>query len=373
VTATESTPLKRTPLHALHVELGARMVPFAGYDMPVQFAGGIIAEHGHTRSAAALFDVSHMGQVRLDGADAAAAMESLVPGDLAGLDSGRMRYTQFTNAAGGILDDLMVTNAGDHLFVVVNASRKEADIAHMQTALAGRVGLEVLADRALLALQGPKAAEVLARFAPDCGGLVFLAGARLAVDGIDCFVTRSGYTGEDGFEISVPDSEAERLARRLLGEDEVAPAGLGARDSLRLEAGLCLYGHDIDEQTTPVEAALAWSIGKRRREEGGFPGDDVIRRQLQEGVARRRVGIRPDGRAPAREGAAIYADEKMAVAVGRVTSGGFGPTIGAPVAMGYVEQAHAEPGTPLVLEVRGKPLPARVAPLPFVKPNYHRR
>ncbi len=368
----QPTSSQVTPLHALHVELGGRMVPFAGYDLPVQYPAGIIAEHTQARTAAALFDVSHMGQVILRGAGAAAALEALVPGDIQGLGDGRMRYTQFTNAAGGILDDLMVTKADDHLFVVVNAGCKEADIALMRAGLGPDVAIEPLAEHALIALQGPKAAEVLARLAPGCGDLVFLSGAALAVDNIPCFVTRSGYTGEDGFEISLPAAEAERLARRLLTEDEVAPAGLGARDSLRLEAGLCLYGHDIDDSTTPVEAALAWSIGKRRRAEGGFPGDAVIRRQLAEGVARKRVGIRPDGRAPAREHTGIFADEAMSARIGTLTSGGFGPTIGGPVAMGYVEAGHAAPETALVLEVRGTARPARVAKLPFVRPNYHR-
>ncbi len=363
---------QKTPLYALHVELGARLVPFAGYGMPVQFSAGIIAEHTHTRAAASLFDVSHMGQVALRGADAAAALESLVPGDIQGLGAGRMRYTQFTNEAGGILDDLMVTNAGDHLFVVVNATRKEADLARMHDGLSGRVTVEPLPDRALLALQGPKAVEVLARLAPECRDMVFLSAAVLSVDGIECFVTRSGYTGEDGFEISLPGEAAERLARRLLAEEEVAPAGLGARDSLRLEAGMCLYGHDIDERTTPVEAALTWSIGKRRRREGGFPGDAVIQSQLAEGVTRKRVGILPDGRAPAREHTGIFADEAMAEPIGKVTSGGFGPSVGGPVCMGYVATKSAAAETGITLDVRRKARPARVVKMPFVQPNYYR-
>ncbi len=362
--------LKRTPLYDVHRERGGRMVSFAGYEMPVQFPDGIIAEHQHTRAHAGLFDVSHMGQVVLRGDGAAAALETLVPGDIAGLAPGRMRYTQFTREDGGILDDLIVTNAGAHLFVVVNGACKAKDIAHLRTHLAGAVEIDVLEDRALMALQGPAAERTLAELAPDCADLAFMSAATLAVAGVSCFVSRSGYTGEDGFEISVPAQDAEQIARLLLEQPGVAPVGLGARDSLRLEAGLCLYGHDIDETTTPVEAGLVWSIGKRRRQDGGFPGADVVQRQLREGAPRRRVGILPDGRVPAREQTQI-ADRDGAV-IGAVTSGGFGPTVGGPVAMGYVASAHAEPGTALALLVRGDPRPARVAPLPLVKANYKR-
>ena len=367
-------PLKRTPLHALHVELGARLVPFAGYEMPVQYPAGILAEHLHTRAQAGLFDVSHMGQVRLsaDGgaAAAAAALETLVPGDIRGLAPSGQRYTLFTDAAGGILDDLMVINAGDHLFLIVNAACKAQDLAHLRAGLAGRCAVTELGDRALLALQGPAAAAVLGRFAKAALSLGFMSAAEFAIDGVACFVSRSGYTGEDGYELSVPAAAAERLARRLLAEPEVAPIGLGARDTLRLEAGLCLYGQDIDATTTPVEAGLSWTIPPRRRAEGGFPGADVILAQLRDGPARRRVGIRPEGRAPARahDGIADAAGRR----IGEIASGGFGPTVGGPIAMGYVEAGHAAVGTPLQLMVRGKALPAKVAKLPFVAHRYHR-
>jgi aminomethyltransferase len=367
------TPLRSTPLHGLHVELGAKMVPFAGYDMPVQYPKGILAEHLHTRSQAGLFDVSHMGQLRLTGRadhDPVAALERLVTTDIRSLPGGRMRYALFTNPSGGILDDLMVMRAGDHLLLVVNAACKEADEAHLRANLADEVEIENLSGRALLALQGPAAVEALARLLPECRALPFMAGAFWVIEGARCFVTRSGYTGEDGFEISVPHDAAEPLARRLLAMPEVKPIGLGARDSLRLEAGLCLYGHDIDETTTPVEAGLAWSIAKRRREEGGFPGAAIIQRQLAEGPARRRVGIRPEGRQPARDHSEIQdgAGRKL----GEITSGGFGPSVNGPVAMGYVEAPAAKLGQPLSLVVRGKPLAAKVAALPFVKHSYHR-
>ena len=361
--------LKQTPLHDLHVARGGKMVPFAGYAMPVQYAAGILGEHRHTRERAGLFDVSHMGQVRLVGGDPAAAMEALVPGDIKALPAGQMRYTQLTNGQGGILDDLMVTNFGDHLFAVFNAACKDADTAHVRAHLPAGTKLETLDDRALLALQGPAAAVVLARHA-DCADMVFMQARPLEVAGIDCLVSRSGYTGEDGFEISVPDDKAVELAELLLNEAEVMPIGLGARDSLRLEAGLCLYGHDIDETTTPVEAALTWSIGKRRREEGGFPGADVIQKQLADGVTRRRVGIKPTGRAPAREGTEIV--DQDGKAIGAITSGGFGPTVDGPVAMGYVAVDHAKTGTPVGLTIRGKRHDATVAKMPFVPQRYYR-
>jgi aminomethyltransferase len=361
---------RRTPLYDLHRELGGRIVAFAGCELPVQYPAGILAEHQHCRTAAALFDVSHMGQVRLDGADAASALEHLVPADLQSLAQGRARYTQLTNATGGILDDLIVSNAGDHLFVVVNAGNRDADLAHLRAALEPAVRVTEFADRALLALQGPQAGAVLARLAPACAELRFMTTSLMDVAGTPGRVSRLGYTGEDGFEISVPAAAAVTLARRLLAEPEVAPAGLGARDSLRLEAGLPLHGHDIDPATTPVEAGLAFSIGKRRREQGGFPGAEVILHQLAEGPARRLVGIRPEGRAPAREGTAIQRPDGSSI--GTVTSGGFGPTVGGPVAMGYVAANAAAPGTEIVLLVRGKPLPARVAELPFVPHRYHR-
>ncbi len=365
------TPLKTTPLTGLHRSLGAKLVPFAGYEMPVQFTAGILKEHLHTRAAAGLFDVSHMGQVMLRGAAVPAALEALVPGDLQALRPGRMRYTMLLNGQGGILDDLMVARTEDGLFVIVNAACKDADIAHLRAALPSTVSIEPLEDRALLALQGPKAAGALQRHTKaKLAELRFMASAAIAVAGADCLVSRSGYTGEDGFEISVPAAAAASLAQALLAEPEVQPIGLGARDSLRLEAGLCLYGHDIDTGTTPIEAGLAWAIGKRRREQGGFPGASVIQRQLANGPPRLRVGIRPDGRAPVREGSLLT--DSDGAAIGAVTSGGFGPSVGAPVAMGYVDAGHAASGTPVNATVRGKPLAARIADMPFVEHRYYR-
>ncbi len=360
--------LSRTPLYNLHVALGARMVPFAGYEMPVQYTGGILAEHRWTRGNAALFDVSHMGQATIRGEDRVAALEALVPGDVAALAPGRMRYTMLTGDDGGILDDIIATNVDDYLFLVINAARKEVDLAHLRAALPATCELAELSERALLALQGPAAAAVMARLAPGAERLDFMSAVPFVVDGSPLAVTRSGYTGEDGFEISVPAADAVRIAELLLGHDEVAPAGLGARDTLRLEAGLCLYGHDIDETTTPVEAGLAWTISKRRRAEGGFPGADRILREIADGPARRRVGLAPEGRAPAREHAEII--DAQGSRIGTVTSGGFGPTVGAPVAMGYVEAAHAALDTPVEILVRDKPRPARVARLPFVAHRY---
>jgi aminomethyltransferase len=362
------TTLKTTPLHQLHVGLGAKMVPFAGYDMPVQYPAGVKTEHLHTRAKAGLFDVSHMGQVRLTGADAAAKLEALVPGNLQALKPGAMRYTLFTNGQGGILDDLIVTNAGDHLFVVVNAGCKDQDIAHMRDNL--DCDIEVLEDRALLALQGPAAEAVLAALAPGAADLSFMKAGAFELLGADCFISRSGYSGEDGCEISIPSDSAVEIAETLLDHADVEPVGLGARDSLRLEAGLCLYGHDLGPDTTPVEAALEWAIGKRRREEGGFPGAEVILKQLAEGASRRRVGIQPEGRAPARDGTEIVdADGNK---LGEITSGSFGPTIEGPVAMGYVKTSASAVDTPINVVVRGKALPAKVAALPFVKANYKR-
>ena len=365
-----SESLKKTPLHALHVELGGKMVPFAGYDMPVQYPAGILKEHQHTRARAGLFDVSHMGQVRLTGDNAAAALETLVPGDIKGLGERRMRYTLFLNETGGILDDLMVTNAGDHLFLVVNAARKEHDVAHLTERLKGRAEVELLDDLALMALQGPDAAGVLARFVPEAADMKFMSYLPATFDGVPVVLTRSGYTGEDGYEISCDKADAEAIARALLAQPEVEPIGLGARDSLRLEAGLCLYGHDIDETTTPVEAALEWALSKRRRAEGGFPGAEIVLAQLQSGAQRRRVGIRPDGRQPAREHTEIV--DEAGNRLGEVTSGGFGPTANGPVAMGYVDIGRAAVDTPLTLMVRGKPLAAKVAAMPFVPQRYYR-
>lgn len=369
MTAETQTPLNRTPLHSLHLELGAKMVPFAGYDMPVQYPAGVLTEHLHTRAAASLFDVSHMGQVALRGDNRAAALETLVPGDVAGLAPGRMRYTMLTNAAGGILDDLMVTNVGPYLFLVINAACKDADLAHLRAELEPDCEVSELAGRALLALQGPAAAGVLADLAPGVETMKFMSAEPFTIDGSKLAIMRSGYTGEDGYEISVPAEDAERIARLLLERDAVMPAGLGARDSLRLEAGLCLYGHDIDETTTPLEAGLTWTIGKRRRAEGGFRGAETILRQIVEGPPRRRVGIKPEGRAPAREHTEIT--DAAGKTVGEVTSGGFGPSFGGPVAMGYVDAACAADGTALNLIVRGKPRPAKARPLPFVPHRYY--
>ena len=362
--------LARTPLFDLHCELGARMVPFAGYEMPLQYPAGILAEHRHCRSRAALFDVSHMGQVRIHGERAVALLETLVPADIQGLATGRNRYTMFTNDAGGILDDLIAGREEEGLFLVVNAACKAADIAHLKAKLEPACRVEPLEDRALLALQGPEAAAVLRRLQPAVDTLRFMDSGWFELAGSRCRVARSGYMGEDGFEISVAADAAEELARSLLAAEEVAPAGLGARDSLRLEAGLCLYGHDIDETTTPVEAGLAWTIGKRRREGGGFPGAEVILRQLREGAPRRLVGLRPQGRAPAREGAEIRLPG--GATLGRVTSGGFGPTVGGPVAMGYVDSAHEAPGTRLEVMVRDRAVSAEIVRLPFVPHRYRR-
>lgn len=370
----ETETLLETPLAGLHRALGGRMVPFAGYAMPVQYPAGIMAEHLHCRAAAALFDVSHMGQAELVGEGAAAALEQLTPADVAGLKPGRQRYGLLTTMAGGIFDDFMVANLGDRLFLVVNASRKAQDLALIGAALPSGVTLRPLPDRALMALQGPEAAAAIAPLAPDLAGMSFMAIRETAIAGIPAIVSRSGYTGEDGYEISVPAEQAEALAKALLALPAVQPAGLGARDSLRLEAGLCLYGNDIDETTSPVEAALTWTIGKRRRMEWDFPGAERVREELANGAPRLRVGIRPEGRQPARAHAPVHLAQGDAVgeAVGEVTSGGFGPSADSPVAMGYVARAASGDGTPLALMVRGKALPARIAPLPFVPHRYAR-
>ncbi|NJO38508.1 MAG: glycine cleavage system aminomethyltransferase GcvT [Rhizobiales bacterium] len=361
---------RTTPLHELHVELGGKMVDFAGWSLPVQYPAGIMAEHKHCRDQAGLFDVSHMGQVRLCGADAAAAFERLVPGNIQGLKPGQARYTQFTNDQGGTLDDLIASRTEDGLFVVVNAGCRDADIAHMRAHLEPDCAVEELTEQALLALQGPAAVDVLRDLAPEAADLTFMHTMESTLAGVPARISRLGYTGEDGFEISVADSDAVDLARRLLGDERVQPIGLGARDSLRLEAGLCLYGHELSEAITPVEAGLAWSIGKRRREEGSFPGAAVIQEQLVNGPARVLVGIRPEGRAPAREGTEIQ--DRDGRAIGLVTSGGFGPTVGGPVSMGYVPPSYAEPGTGVVLAIRGKAHPAEVVRLPFVPHRYQR-
>jgi aminomethyltransferase len=376
---TTSSGLKRTPLHRLHVELGARLAPFAGYEMPINFPNGILKEHLHTRAAAGLFDVSHMGQlaVRSSGGESVArALEALVPVDLLGLGEGRQRYALLTNSRGGILDDLMIANRGDHLFLVVNASRKDADEARLRSSLPNGCIVERLDDRALLALQGPLAETVLMQWCPGVAAMRFMHVRDLSILGMDCIVSRSGYTGEDGFEISVPASGAEFLARKLLEDPKVAPIGLGARDSLRLEAGLCLYGCDLDANTTPVEAKLEWAIQKSRRRGGarggGFPGADIVLQQLAEGSSRRRVGLRSKDRTPVRGGCRLYLDEEATTPVGQVTSGGFGPSVNAPVAMGYVVSAESRPGNALLAEVRNKRVPVAVSELPFVQPNYKR-
>jgi aminomethyltransferase len=371
---TSSSPLLQTPLHALHLELGARMVPFAGYAMPVQYPAGIIAEHRQCRASAALFDVSHMGQLRLVGPDTAAALESLVPQDVLDLPVGKQRYAFFTNAAGGLLDDLMITRRADDLFLVVNAGCKDADTRHLVTEIGHRCQIVPMPDHALLALQGPKAVDALARINGGVTALTFMSGGHFALAGTDCFVTRSGYTGEDGFEISVPATHAIALARTLLAQPEVEAAGLGARDTLRLEAGLCLYGHDIDTATTPVEAGLTWAIQKVRRpggaRAGGYPGQDALGAQLTQGVATRRIGLTGLERTPVREGAPLV--DGHGHPVGRVTSGTVGPSVGLPIAMGYVAANHAGIGSALYAEVRGKRVPMRVTAMPFAPHRYFR-
>jgi aminomethyltransferase len=364
--------LRRTPLYALHVELGGKIVPFAGYEMPVHYPAGILKEHRHTREKAGLFDVSHMGQAFLHGADPARALERVAPSDFVGLKEGMQRYGLLLNDAGGVKDDFMATRLKGEpaMYLVVNASMKESDFAYIGERLKGVATLEPRPDRALLALQGPLAERVLERLSPGIAALTFMHVTRATVAGVPAIVSRTGYTGEDGFEISIAEINADRLARILLREPEVAPIGLGARDSLRLEAGLCLYGHDIDETTDPAEADLVWAIGKRRKTELGFPAAEKIMDRVLHGTAKKRVGIRPEGKAPARDGTEI-ADKKGRI-IGKITSGGFGPTLNAPIAMGYVETAFSADGTEIDLMVRGKAMPARVAPMPFVPHRYKR-
>lgn len=377
----ETSPLKQTPLHALHLSLGARMVPFAGYDMPVQYPAGVMKEHLHTRTGAGLFDVSHMGQVIVrarsgNNADAALALERLVPVDVAGLKEDRQRYALFTNDTGAILDDLMITNRGDHFFLVVNAGCKDADFAHLQKHLSDTCEITMLDDRALVALQGPHAQAVLSELWADVAEMKFMDVREVSLHDVPCIVSRSGYSGEDGFEISIPAADAVDVVNRLLEHPDVMPIGLGARDSLRLEAGLCLYGNDIDTTTTPVEAALEWAIQKVRRNggarAGGFPGAERILSELDKGASRRRVGLKPEGKAPVRAHAKLYADAEGREEIGEVTSGGFGPNVEAPIAMGYVPVGSTAPGTQIYAEVRGKYLPVTVAALPFVTPTYKR-
>ena len=362
-------PSKRTPLHGLHLELGGKMVEFAGWDMPVQYPDGIIDEHTQCRTKAVLFDVSHMGQVYLKGDNAARALETLVPSVIDGLKPGAARYTVFTNKAGGILDDLIVSNVGEDLFAVVNASMRDQDIAHMRANLDG-VDVIELTDRALIAVQGPSAEAVVAALAPAAAKLIFMETTEADILGATCRISRLGYTGEDVYEISIPADHAVEITRALLAHEDCAPAGLGARDSLRLETGLCLYGNDIDTDTSPVEAQIRWVIQKRRREEGGFPGSERILQELADGPARKLVGIKPDGRAPARHGVEITAPD--GTTIGEVTSGGFGPTLGGPMSMGYVTSDHAESGSVVNLLIRGKAMPATVVSLPFVQQNYKR-
>jgi aminomethyltransferase len=378
--AARAEPLERTPLHALHVELGARMGPFAGYDMPIQYPRGVMKEHLHTRAAAGLFDVSHMGQIVLrprssmDGV--ARAFERLGPVDVLGLPPWRQRYAFFTNAAGGIVDDLMIANCDDHYLVIVNASRKQIGEEHLRDALADVCRVELVSERVLAALQGPAAEMVLGRLAPSVASMRFMDVKSVTIANANCAVSRSGYTGEDGFEISVPAQNAERLARTLLEDPAVNFVGLGARDSLRLEAGLCLYGADLNTETTPVEAALDWAIPKVRRRggdrTGGFPGAARILDQLERCPARRRVGLRSKDRTPVRGGALLFANDFKPESIGEVTSGGFGPSFGAPIAMGYVPAALAAPGSMLFADVRDRRVPVEVMPLPFVPHRYKR-
>ncbi|NKM26411.1 glycine cleavage system aminomethyltransferase GcvT [Rhizobium laguerreae] len=376
----DTAALKKTPLHALHLSLGARMVPFAGYDMPVQYPAGVMKEHLHTRAEAGLFDVSHMGQVIVKAKsgsyeDAALALESLVPVDILGLAEGRQRYGFFTDDTGCILDDLMITHLDDHLFIVVNASCKEADLAQLQTHIGDQCDITLL-NRALIALQGPRAVEVLAELWADVAAMKFMDVRHCRLHDVSCLVSRSGYSGEDGFEISIPSDKAVDVTMRLLEHPDVQAIGLGARDSLRLEAGLCLYGNDIDTTTSPVEAALEWAMQKARRgngaRAGGFPGSGRILSELENGAARRRVGLKPEGKAPVRGHAKLYADAEGKIEIGEVTSGGFGPSVEGPVAMGYVPLSHAAAGTLVYAEVRGKYLPITVSALPFVTPTYKR-
>ena len=365
----EKANSRTTPLHDLHVALGAKMVDFAGWQMPLQYPAGIMNEHKQCREQAALFDVSHMGQLKLNGVNTASNLETLVPSDINTLPPGKARYTFFTNESGGIMDDLIITNAGDYFYVVVNASMCEQDIKHLRDGLQD-IAVNQIQDHALIALQGPKAIDVLAPLCQEASSLVFMESMLANVDGTQCRVSRLGYTGEDGFEISIPKERAVSITQALLANDACAPAGLGARDSLRLEAGLCLYGSDINDTTSPIEASLLWAIQKRRREEGGFPGDQIIQRQIREGTQRKLVGIKPEGRAPARHGVVVM--DSQGESIGEVTSGCFGPSAGGPVALAYVATAHSQPGSPVHLSIRGKSYPASVVKTPFVTQNYKR-
>ncbi|UWQ57659.1 glycine cleavage system aminomethyltransferase GcvT [Leisingera caerulea] len=360
---------KRTPLYDLHVELGGKMVDFAGWEMPVQYPMGIMGEHKQCREKAALFDVSHMGQVILRGDNVGEKLETLCPQAYATLKEGKARYGFFTNEDGGIMDDLIVSNAGDHYFVVVNAALRHQDIPHMQANLDGVEVTEIF-DRALVAVQGPKAEDVVGALCPAARDLKFMETTVADIDGAECRISRLGYTGEDGYEISIPEADAIRISKLFLAHDDCEPAGLGARDSLRLEAGLCLYGNDIDQSTSPIEASLSWAIQKRRKEDGGFPGAARIQKELAEGPSKKLVGIKPEGRAPARQGVEVQGEGGDTL--GTITSGSFGPTVGGPVAMGYVAADHAAPGTKVNLIIRGKAQPAEIVALPFVTQNYKR-
>ena len=371
--------LKRTPLYELHCELGAKLTEFAGYEMPVQYSLGILGEHQHTRTKAGLFDVSHMGQITLRGSsyqETALAFERAIPMDVLGLKVGRQRYGFLTTDGGGILDDLMFSNREDHIFVVLNAACKDSDIVHLRTLLEPEISIEVIENRALIALQGPASETVLSEFNSQISAMKFMDIETLSIAGAECWISRSGYTGEDGFEISIPSSAAEAITRSILSKQEVEFVGLGARDSLRLEAGLCLYGHDIDEETTPVEASLTWAIQKARRTNGeranGFLGDEIITQQLDMGTYRKRVGFLPQTRAPMREGVEIYETESSKEVIGKITSGGYGPTVGHPVAMGYINSEYVDSNDNLFGELRGKRVPVKIAKLPFVPLNFKR-
>ncbi len=368
----ETEVLKRTPLYSLHIKQGAKLVPFAGYEMPVQYSDGVKQEHLYTRHHVGLFDISHMGQVKLSGNNAANMLESLTPGNFQQLKLNTQRYTVLTNEQGGIIDDLMVTNAGGYFFIVVNAACKQNDIVYLRSRLMDGCELEELND-ALLSLQGPEAASIMQRLCPEAAELVFMTGKQFSLNGINCFINRCGYTGEDGFEISVPADQVEDLTHFFLKEENIKLIGLGARDSLRLEAGLCLYGHDIDENTSPVEANLNWIISKSRLEDNtqSFPGIDIIRNQLEKGTDRLRVGLLSDGRAPIREGTHILNDKEETIGI--VTSGGFGPSVEKPIAMGYIDKQHAVTGTKLNVKIRDRIQQVNVVALPFVKHQYYKK
>ena len=371
--------LRKTPLNALHREFGAKLTEFAGYEMPVQYRLGILGEHQHTRKKAGLFDVSHMGQVILSGQsyeETALALEKVLPMDVLGLEIGRQRYGFLTNDDGGILDDLMFSNRGDHIFVVLNAACKDSDIKYLRSVLEPNISIKEIESRALIALQGPASEAVLGKYHPQIKNMKFMDVETLTIDGAECWISRSGYTGEDGFEISIPAEAAEPITRSILSNQNVEFIGLGARDSLRLEAGLCLYGHDIDQATTPVEASLTWAIQKARRSNGsrasGFIGSEIILKQLAGGTNKKRVGLLPQTRAPMREGVEIFATETSKEAIGKITSGGYGPTVGYPIAMGYINSEYANSEDDLFGELRGKRVPVKVSNLPFVPLNFKR-